>query len=81
MEQPVRDKVYQLVNPHNQERVDKTMFAMAMHFLYKKKQAGAIELPNQVPEETLLSIDPEGFFKMKQRMMGIQPQIQRPQVP
>jgi hypothetical protein len=47
------------------------MFAMAMHFLYKKKQVGAIELPNQVPEETLLSIDPEGFFKMKQRMMGI----------
>lgn len=37
MEQSVRDRVHQLVNPHKQDRADKTMFAMAMHFLYKKK--------------------------------------------
>jgi hypothetical protein len=47
------------------------MFAMAMHFLYKKKQIEGLALPPQVPEETLLSIDPEGFFKMKQRMMSM----------
>jgi hypothetical protein len=43
---------------------------MAMHMLYNKKKAGGgLELPNQIPEEMLMSIDPDGFFRMKMNMM------------
>jgi hypothetical protein len=55
-----------MVNPRGLERFDRTMFCMAMHFLYNKKKAGGgLELPNSVPEEMLMSIDSENYFKMK----------------
>ena len=70
LEKPICDHVYQIVNPRGLDRFDRTMFSMAMHFLYNKKKAGGgIELPNQIPEEMLLSIDQEGYFKMKMSMM------------
>jgi hypothetical protein len=64
LERPVCDHVWQLVNPKGLDRFDKPMFAMAMHFLYNKKKTGG-DLPMQIPEETLMSIDPEGYMKMK----------------
>jgi len=58
------------VNPRGIDRFDKNMFCMTMHFLYNKKKAGGgLELPKQIPEEMLMSIDPEGYFKMKMNMM------------
>ena len=60
------DHVWSLVNPRGAERFDRQMFSMAMHFLYNKKKQ--IELPPVVPEETLISIDSEGYFKMKTSM-------------
>jgi hypothetical protein len=47
----------------NLERIEKGMFAMAMHLLYlKKKQGDALALPGSIPEEMLMSIDPEAFL-------------------
>jgi len=46
------------------------MFCMAMHFLYNKKKAGGgLEMPMSVPEEMLMSIDPDNYFKMKVQIM------------
>lgn len=66
LEKPIVDQVWGLVNPRNGDRWDRGMFCMAMHMLYNKKKAGGgLELPNAVPEEMLMSIDPESYFKMK----------------
>ena len=70
LEKPICDQVFHIVNPRNLDRFDRTMFSMAMHFLYNKKKAvGGLEIPQSIPEEMLLSIDPEGYFKMKMNMM------------
>lgn len=59
-----------MVNPKGADRFDVRMFAMAMHFLYNKKKNGeGIQLPPSIPEETIMSIDPDNYFKMKQQMM------------
>lgn len=58
--------MWSLVNPEGAELFDKKMFHMAMHFLSKKKQG--IELPGGVPQEMLISLDPEGYFSQKQQM-------------
>lgn len=56
-----------IVNPRGIDRFDQNMFSMAMHFLYNKKKAGGgLELPPAVPEETIMSLDPEKYFRMKQ---------------
>jgi hypothetical protein len=66
LDRSICDHVWAVVNPRGADRFDKNMFSMAMHFLYnKKKQGGGLELPHSVPDEMLLSIDPEGFYKMK----------------
>ena len=81
VEKSVCEHVWGLVNPRGSDRIDKSMFAMAMHFLYnKKKQGGGLELPPMVPEETLMSIDPENYFKMKQQMMQMRPPQPSPEV-
>jgi hypothetical protein len=67
LERKVCDQVFSLVNPKMMDRFDKIMFAMSMQFLYNKKKG--IEVPNQIPDEMLLSINPEGYFRMKQQMM------------
>jgi hypothetical protein len=73
LEKPICDQVFQIVNPRGLDRFDRTMFSMAMHFLYNKKKAGGgIEIPHSIPEEMLLSIDPEGYYKMKMNMMHMQ---------
>jgi hypothetical protein len=47
----------------NSERIDKGMFAMAMHLLYlKKKQGDDLALPGSIPDQMLMSIDPEAFL-------------------
>jgi hypothetical protein len=81
LDRPICDHVWQLVNPRGLDRFDKTMFSMAMHFLYNKKKLGSIDLPPQIPEETLMSIDPEGYFKMKQQLMNMRNQPPPSQIP
>ena len=56
-----------MVNPKGLDRFDRIMFSMAMQFLYNKKKG--IELPPIIPEEMLMSINPENYFRMKQQMM------------
>eukprot|EP00347_Sterkiella_histriomuscorum_P010340 403376681 len=68
MDQASQDQVWNLVNPDNKERFDKPLFVVTIHYLYKKKQGS--ELPPRLPEESLLSVDPETYFKnFQQRMM------------
>jgi hypothetical protein len=67
LERHVCEQVFALVNPKMIDRFDKVMFAMSMQFLYNKKKG--IDLPPQIPEEMLLSINPDGYFRMKQQMM------------
>ena len=71
MDAPICDHVWRIVNPRDMDKFDKNMFTMVMHFLYVyKKNNGSIPLPNQtVPEETIMSIDPDNYFKMKQQMI------------
>jgi hypothetical protein len=64
LDKGVCDHVWQLVNPKNLDRFDRIMFAMSMQFLYNKKKG--IELPRAVPEEMLMSINPDNYFRMKQ---------------
>ena len=76
MEQTKLDKatcehVSKIINPMNSERIDRSMFAMAMHMLYlKKKQGESLNLPGSLPEEMLMSIDPEAFMQIKRQLMS-----------
>lgn len=73
LERQICDQVFQIVNPRGLDRFDRAMFSMAMHFLYNKKKAGGgIEIPHSIPDEMLISIDPEGYYKMKMNMMQMQ---------
>ena len=60
--------MWELVNPMGGPlNFNKKTFAMAMHLLFKKKTG--TELPNTLPPELRLSVDPEGFFaEMENRM-------------
>ena len=52
--------VWDLVNPEGDSLFNKRMFAMAMHFLSKKKLGH--EIPETIPKEMHISLDPEAFF-------------------
>jgi hypothetical protein len=49
-----------LVNPKGLDAFDKKMFFMAIHFLQKAKSGN--DLPIQVPQEMIISLDPESYF-------------------
>lgn len=66
LEKEVCEHVWRIVNPKNVDRFDIRMFAMAMHFLYNKKKNEGINLPPSIPEETIISVDPENYMRMKQ---------------
>ena len=52
--------MWDLVNPKGLNVFDKKMLQMAVHFLYKYKLGNA--LPDQIPQEMIISLDPEGYF-------------------
>jgi hypothetical protein len=58
------EKVWMLVNPKGLDVFDRKMFLMAIHLLYKAKQG--TDLPQQVPQEMIISVDPEGYFAYMQ---------------
>ncbi|TNV82753.1 hypothetical protein FGO68_gene15469 [Halteria grandinella] len=79
LEKHICDHVWAMVNPKGMDRFDVRMFAMAMHFLYNKKKHGdGMNLPGAIPEETIMSIDPENYMKMKQQMMNMRQPMQNP---
>ena len=48
-------KVWDLSNPKRDTNFTKTMFFIAMHLMYKKRQDPNLELPNQIPAELAAS--------------------------
>lgn len=64
LDKSICDQVWHLVNPRGLDKFDKTMFIVAMHFLYKKKATNC-ELPSVVPEETYMSVEGENFIQNK----------------
>ena len=55
------EKVWMLVNPKGLDVFDRKMFFMALHLLYKCKQGNV--LPDEIPQEMIISLDPEGYFQ------------------
>jgi hypothetical protein len=45
-----------MTNPNSEEIYSKTMFMMAMHFLYKKRQDQNIVVPDSIPVEMIFSL-------------------------
>jgi len=50
-------QVWELSNPQGEDKFNKTMFFMAMHFMYKKKMNN--DLPSEVPTEMVMSLQKE----------------------
>ena len=55
MEKKVCAKVWDLSNPDKKSTFSKSMFMIAMHLMYKKRQNPNLDLPDQVPIELRLS--------------------------
>lgn len=59
LEKRVCAKVWQLSNPKLETTFSKTMFTMAMHLMFRKRQDANIQLPESLPVELSLSASDE----------------------
>ena len=55
LEKSVCAKVWDLSNPKRDSSFSKSMFYIAMHLMYKKRQDPNLELPDKVPIELAVS--------------------------
>jgi len=55
LDKKVCAKIWDLSNPKRETTFSKTMFMIAMHLMYKKRQDANLELPDSVPVELRLS--------------------------
>lgn len=53
-------EVWKLANPKGLDVFDKKMFFMAIHLLSKGKAGN--QLPDTIPVELVVSLDPDGYF-------------------
>ena len=55
LEKPVCAKVWDLSNPRRETTFSKSMFFVAFHLMFLKRQDQNLELPDQVPVELRMS--------------------------
>lgn len=55
LEKQVCAKVWDLSNPRRETNFSKSMFFIAFHLMFLKKQESIMELPDQVPQELRIS--------------------------
>ena len=53
-------KVWDLANPQRETTFSKSMFLIAMHFMYKKRQDPNIQFPERVPQELFVTAEAKG---------------------
>ena len=53
-------KVWDLSNPQRESTFSKSMFLIAMHLMYKKRQDPNIQFPERVPQELFVTAEAKG---------------------
>ena len=62
-------KVWDLSNPQRENEFSKSMFLIAMHLMYKKRQDPGIQFPERVPQELFVTAEAKG----DPSLAGVQP--------
>ena len=53
-------QVWDLANPQRESTFSKSMFLIAMHLMYKKRQDPNIQFPDRVPQELFVTAEAKG---------------------
>ena len=63
--------VWDLSNPQRESEFSQSMFLIAMHLMYKKRQDPSIQFPERVPQELFVTAEAKGDPSLQ----GVKPQV------